>query len=66
MRFLMTVTLSVIAVLSVFVFVLCRYAGLRVSHAAVCVMLGFYLASSSMAAPISKATTGVFQVIQGH
>ncbi|HEV2375166.1 MAG TPA: hypothetical protein VGS19_23780 [Streptosporangiaceae bacterium] len=48
----MTVTLSVVAVLGVAVFVLCRYAGLRVWHALVCVAFGFYLASSSMASVV--------------
>ncbi|WP_442811943.1 hypothetical protein [Streptomyces sp. NBC_01803] len=58
--------LSVVGILSVLVFVLCRYAGLRISHAAVCVVLGFYLASSSMAGPISEAMSGLFDVIQGQ
>lgn len=58
-------TLSVVALLSVVVFGLCRYAGLRVSHALVCVVLGFYLASSSLAGPISEATQGLVNVIQG-
>ena len=50
----MAVTMSVLALLAVAVFVLCRYAGLRVLHAAVCILLGFYLASSSFAPDISR------------
>jgi hypothetical protein len=42
------VTLSVVLLLSAAVIVLCRHAGLRLWHAAVCIVLGFYLASSSL------------------
>jgi hypothetical protein len=45
----LTITLSAVLALSVVVFLLCRYAGLRLWHAAVCIVLGFYLASSSLA-----------------
>ena len=45
----MTVTVSVVFALGVVVFLLCRYAGLKVWHAAICIVLGFYLASSSLA-----------------
>jgi hypothetical protein len=45
----LTVTLSVVLALSVVVFLLCRYAALRMWHAAICIVLGFYLASSSLA-----------------
>ena len=50
----MTIALSAVVVLSVVVILLCRYAGLRILHAALCIMLGFYLASSSLAPDISK------------
>lgn len=59
----MTITLSVVLVLSAAVFVLCRYAGLRVWHALVCVVLGFYLASSSIAGEISHITTSLFRLL---
>jgi len=45
----LTVTVSVVFALGVVVFLLCRYAGLKVWHAAICIVLGFYLASSSLA-----------------
>jgi hypothetical protein len=59
----LTVTLSVAFALSVVVVLLCRYAGLRVWHAAVCIVLGFYLASSSLAPDISQVTTSLFHML---
>src|ERR1700678_2109749 len=45
----LAVSIPVIAVLCVAVILLCRYAGLRISHALICVVLGFYLASTGRA-----------------
>ena len=59
----MTVTLSVVVALSVVVFLLCRYAGLRLWHAALCIVLGFYLASSSLAPDISQVTQSLFHML---
>jgi len=39
----LTVTLSAALLLGAVVFLLCKYAGLKIWHAAVCVVLGFYL-----------------------
>ena len=59
----MTITLSVVFALSVVVFLLCRYAQLRVWHAALCIVLGFYLASSSLAPDIAQITTSLFRML---
>lgn len=59
----MTVTLSVVLVLSATVIVLCRYAGLRVWHALVCIVLGFYLASSSFAPGIAHITKSLLHLL---
>jgi hypothetical protein len=59
----LTVTLSVVLVLAIAVFVLCRYAGLKFWHAAVCIVLGFYLASSSFAPDISQFTTSLLRLL---
>jgi hypothetical protein len=59
----LTVTLSVVLVLTIAVFVLCRFAGLKFWHAAVCVVLGFYLASSSFAPDISQFTTSLLRLL---
>lgn len=51
----MALTISAVLLLAVAVAVLCRWAGLRASHAVVCVLLGFYLASSPLAPAIAAA-----------
>lgn len=57
----MTVTVSLALLLGVVVFLLCRYAGLKIWHAAVCVILGFYLASTSFAPYISQFTESLIR-----
>jgi len=57
----LTVTLSVAALLGATVFLLCRYAGLKIWHAAVCITFGFYLASTSLAPQISQFTESLFR-----
>ena len=57
----MTVTIPLALLLGVTVFLLCRYAGLKIWHAAVCVILGFYLASTSFAPYISQFTESLIR-----
>lgn len=57
----MTVTLSAALLLGAAVFLLCKYAGLKIWHAAVCVIFGFYLASTSFAPYISQFTQSLFR-----
>jgi len=57
----LTVTLSAALLLGVAVFLLCKYAGLKIWHAAVCVILGFYLASTSFAPYISQLTENMLR-----
>jgi hypothetical protein len=45
------------------VFILCRYASLKILHAAVCVVFGFYLASSSLAPDIANNTASLFRLL---
>jgi hypothetical protein len=59
----LVISLSAVAVLSVTVILLCRYAGLRISHAVICIVLGFYLASSSIAPEISRLTDSLFRLL---
>lgn len=60
----MTITLSVLLVLGVAVVVLCRYSGLRVLHALVCILLGFYLASSGFAPDISRFVSSLIRLLE--
>lgn len=62
----MVLSISAVALLSVAVAVLCRWAGLRVWHAAVCVLCGFYLASSELAPTIAAAASALARLITGH
>jgi hypothetical protein len=59
----LTITLSVVLALGAAVFILCRYAGLKILHAAVCVIFGFYLASSSLAPDIANITASLFRLL---
>ncbi len=59
----MTVTLSAALMLGAGVFLFCRYAGLRILHAAVCIIFGFYLASSSLAPDIANITASLFRLL---
>jgi len=57
----LTVTLSAALLLGAAVVLLCKYAGLKIWHAAVCIILGFYLASTSFAPYISQFTQSLFR-----
>ena len=53
----MTLSISAVALLTVAVYVLCKFAGLKAWHSAVCILCGFFLASSSLAPYISQFVT---------
>ena len=59
----LTVSISAALLMGAGVFLLCRYAGLRVWHAAVCVIFGFYLASSSLAPDIAAIMKSLFRLL---
>ena len=59
----LTVTISAALLMGAGVFLLCRYAGLRIWHAAVCIIFGFYLASSSLAPDIANIMTSLFRLL---
>ena len=49
--------------LLIIVFMLVKKSGLKGGHAVVCMLLGFYLASSSVAPTIQQLTTNVADMI---
>jgi hypothetical protein len=57
----LTVTIPLALVLGVAVAILCRWAGLRVWQAAVCVAFGFYLASTGFAPYVSQFISSLFR-----
>ncbi|MFK4222143.1 hypothetical protein [Streptomyces sp. NPDC019890] len=61
----MAVSISAVVLLAIAVFLLIRKGGLKAGHAVVSILLGFYLASSSIAPTISEATTSVARMIGG-
>ncbi|KUN27537.1 hypothetical protein AQJ23_12520 [Streptomyces antibioticus] len=59
----MALSISAVVLLAIIVFLLVRKSGLKAGHAIVCMLLGFYLASSTMAPTISELTTNIAGMI---
>ncbi|MFJ5773851.1 hypothetical protein [Streptomyces sp. NPDC093094] len=53
----MAISISVVLLLLILTVIFLRNGGLKVSHALVCALLGFYLASSSIAPTIHSGFT---------
>jgi hypothetical protein len=60
------VSVSVVGLLAAVVWVLRRWAGLRPWHAGVCVIFGFYLASSSLAPALTRLGAALARTITGR
>ncbi|GGZ84266.1 hypothetical protein ABT144_21870 [Streptomyces sp. NPDC002039] len=61
----MALSISAVVLLAIVVFLLVRRSGLKAGHAVVCVLLGFYLASSTIAPTLSQLTSNVASMISG-
>ncbi|MCX4691204.1 hypothetical protein AB0D94_09260 [Streptomyces sp. NPDC048255] len=61
----MALSISAVVLLAIIVFLLVRRSGLKAGHAVVCVLLGFYLASSTVAPTLSQLTSNVASMISG-
>ncbi|GAA0670160.1 membrane protein [Kitasatospora atroaurantiaca] len=61
----MPLSISAAVLMLVIVVVMIRRSGLKLSHAIVCALLGFYLASSSIAPSIQQVTSNVAGMING-
>ncbi|GGZ45346.1 hypothetical protein [Streptomyces bluensis] len=59
----MAVSISVVVLLLVLAVVFLRNGTLKLSHAVVCMLLGFYLASSSMAPTIHNGLTATADIV---
>ncbi len=53
----MAVSISVVLLLLILVVIFLRNSSLKLSHAVVCVLLGFYLAGTSMASALHSGFT---------
>jgi hypothetical protein len=56
-------SISAVVLLAIIVFLLIKKSGLKAGHAVVCMLLGFYLASSTVAPPISELTSNIAGMI---
>jgi hypothetical protein len=56
-------SISAVVLLAIIVFLLIKKSGLKTGHALVCMLLGFYMASSSIAPTISELTSNVAGMI---
>ncbi|MBT3154022.1 hypothetical protein ACIF9R_25745 [Streptomyces sp. NPDC086080] len=61
----MAVSISVVLLLSVLAVIFLRNSGLKVSHALVCLLLGFYLAGTSIAPTIHSGLTATADIVGG-
>lgn len=59
----MALSISAVLLLLVIVVLLIRKSGLKAAHALICVLLGFYLASSSIGPTIDELTSNVAGMI---
>ncbi|MFJ1706506.1 DUF2304 family protein [Kitasatospora sp. NBC_00374] len=61
----MALSISAAVLMLVVVVLLIRRSGLKLPHAIICALLGFYLASSSIAPSIQQVTSNVAGMING-
>lgn len=62
----MAISVSFIALLAVGVWALYKFAGLKLWHGLVCILFGFYLASSSVAPEIRTTVTSIIHALTGQ
>ncbi len=62
----MAISISLITLLAVAVWALYKFVGLKLWHGLVCILFGFYLASSSVAPQIRTTVTSVIRALTGH
>ncbi|ATL25787.1 hypothetical protein [Streptomyces formicae] len=61
----MAVSISVVLLLVILAVVFLRSGALKISHAVVCALLGFFLAGSSMAPTIHNGLTATADIVSG-
>ncbi|CAM5291709.1 MULTISPECIES: hypothetical protein [Streptomyces] len=61
----MAISISVVLLLFILAVIFVRNGGLKISHALVCLLLGFYLASTSMAPTIHSGLTATADIVSG-
>ncbi|RZB20014.1 hypothetical protein StrepF001_02245 [Streptomyces sp. F001] len=61
----MAISISVVLLLLILAVIFLRNGGLKPTHAVVCLLLGFYLASSSVAPTIHSGLTATADIVSG-
>ena len=59
----MALSISLVLLLAIVVVLLIKKSGLNAGHAVVCMLLGFYLAGSSIAPTVQETVAGVTRMI---
>ncbi|POX45808.1 hypothetical protein C3489_33290 [Streptomyces sp. Ru71] len=59
----MAISISVVLLLLVLAVIFIRSGGLKISHALVCLLLGFYLAGTNMAPTIQSGLTATADIV---
>ncbi|MFI1396227.1 hypothetical protein [Streptomyces sp. NPDC020681] len=59
----MAISISIVLLLVVLAVIFVRNGGLKLSHAIVCAMLGFFLAGTSMAPTITEGIAATAEVV---
>ncbi len=62
----MAVSISLVALLALAVWTLYKFAALKLWHGLVCILFGFYLASSSVAPEIRTTVTSIIHALTGQ
>ncbi|MEV5528943.1 MULTISPECIES: hypothetical protein [Streptomyces] len=61
----MAISISVVLLLLILAVIFMRSGGLKLSHALVCALLGFFMASTSMAPTIHSGLTATADLVSG-
>ncbi|MEW1646048.1 MULTISPECIES: hypothetical protein [unclassified Streptomyces] len=61
----MAISISVVLLLLILAVIFTRSGGLKLSHALVCALLGFFMASTSMAPTIHSGLTATADLVSG-
>jgi hypothetical protein len=65
-RYAVTVSVPLVAILGAAVWIACRYMGLRTWHAALALLFGFFLAATSAAPEIRRLVSVVISAANTH
>jgi hypothetical protein len=62
----LAISLSLVLVLGIAVWFLYKYAGMKIWHGVVCVLFGFYLATSTLAPEIRTTMAAIIRALTGQ